>query len=282
MACISLKLIESFEYTHQDTIIHSLDPRTKIMYSLTVLILALLTTNLIPLFLLFIIQIPLVYFARIGNKWKQTIQGLTLLVVLIILLNSFLIPPQVNPHPTSSGIAVTFRIFASFTAFNLLFQTIDPDDLAQALQKMGAPYSFAWTFSTAYRFVPILAAEANTIREAQLSRGLQLDKGNFISRFRKTLPLIIPLFASTLRRAQELAEAMEARAWDPHLERTYFYEVSMRRVDLIITGLCFLTLIFAILFNGFIPLTPPYWWNWNIPPQFELRSILQSLIEFIR
>jgi len=258
--------------------IHSLDPRTKIAYALTVLILALLTTNLLPLFILFVVQIPLVRIARIWGKWKQTIKGLTLLVVIVIVLNSFL-PQQANPHPMSTGIAIAFRIYANFTAFNLLFQTIDPDDLAQAFQKLGAPYSFAWTLSTAYRFVPILAGETQTIREAQLSRGLQIDKGNFLTRLKKTLPLLIPLFASTLRRAQELAEAMEARAWNPEMKRTYFYEVVMSRVDIVLTGVSLLILTLALLFNGFVPITPPNWWNWTIPPQFELKHLLDSFLE---
>lgn len=278
---MSLRLIESFDYTHQDTLIHSLDPRTKIVYAFSVLTLALLTTNLLPLLILFVVQIPLVYIARTWEKWKLTVQGLTLLVVIVVVMNVFLLQ-QTHPHPTSTGIAIAFRIYASFTALNLLFQTINPDDLAQALRKLGAPYSFAWTFSTAYRFVPILAEEAQTIKEAQLARGLQIDKGNFFARLRKTLPLLIPLFASALRRAQELAEAMEARAWNPKMKRTYFYEITMNRVDLVITGVSILILALAILFKWFIPITPPSWWAWTLPPQLELRYLLSSLIKVLR
>lgn len=281
MVNISLRLIEGFGYTPRDTIIHSLDPRTKIAYALTVLTLALLTKNLIPLLLLFIVQIPLVFVARIWKKWKQAMQGLIILILLVIILNAFL-PQQVNPNPTTTGIAVAFRVCASFTAFNLLFQTIDPDDLAQAIGKLGVPYAFAWTFSTAYRFVPILAEEAQAVREAQVSRGLQIDQGNFISRLKKTLPLLIPLFASALRRAQELAEAMEARAWNPQMKRTYFYQVTMKRADLLLTGFCLLSLSASLLFNWITPIAPPTWWNWVLPPQFELKTILDAFLNILR
>jgi len=278
---VSLRLIEGFGYTHRDTAIHSLDPRTKITYALTVLTLALLTTNLVPLLLLFIVQIPLVFIARIWKKWKQAMQGLLILVLIVIILNAFL-PQRVNPYPTTTGIAVAFRICASFTAFNLIFQTIDPDDLAQAIEKLGAPYSFAWTFSTAYRFVPILAEEAQAVREAQVSRGLQIDQGNILSRLKKTLPLLIPLFASALRRAQELAEAMESRAWNPKMKRTYFYQVTMKRADFILTGLSLLILSISLLFNWITPIAPPTWWNWALPPQYELKNMLGSFLKIIR
>ena len=278
---MALRFIESFDYTHQDTLIHSLDPRTKMTYALTILALSLMTTNLLPLLILFFIQLPLVGMARIWKKWKITIQGLTLLVVIVVFLNVFLFQ-QASTHPTSTGIAIAFRIYASFTVLNLLFLTINPDDLSQAIQKLGAPYSFAWTLSTAYRFVPILAVEARTVKEAQLSRGLQIDKGNFLTRLKKTLPLLIPLFASALRRAQELAEAMEARAWNPKLKRTYFYEITMSRVDIVLTGVSFLILALAILFNWFLPITLPSWWTWTLPPQLELRYLLRSFIEALR
>ncbi|MFX0199540.1 MAG: energy-coupling factor transporter transmembrane component T family protein [Candidatus Hodarchaeota archaeon] len=277
---MGLRFIESFDYTPQDTLIHALDPRTKITYALTVLTLSLLTTNLLPLLILFLVQLPLVWMARIGKKWKLTIQGLTLLVIIVVVLNVFLFQ-QSSTHPTSTGIAIAFRIYASFTVLNLLFLTVNPDDLSQAIQKLGAPYSFAWTLSTAYRFVPILGAEARTVKEAQLSRGLQIDKGNVLSRLKKTLPLLIPLFASALRRAQELAEAMEARAWNPKMKRTYFYEISMSHVDFVLTGICFLIFALAILFNWFLPITLPSWWTWTLPPQLELRYLLRSFIEVL-
>lgn len=277
----SLRFIESFDYTPQDTFIHSLDPRTKIIYSLTILTLSLLTINLLPLLILFLTQLPLVWIARIEKKWKLTIQGLTLFVIIIVVLNVFLFQ-QASTHPTSTGIAIAFRIYTSFTVLNLLFLTINPDDLSQAIQKLGGPYSFAWTLSTAYRFVPILAAEARIVKEAQLSRGLQIDKGNFLTRLKKTLPLLIPLFASALRRAQELAEAMEARAWNPKTKRTYFYEITMSRMDFILTGVSLLILALVILIKWFVPISLPIWWTWTLPQQLELKYLLKSFIEALR
>jgi energy-coupling factor transport system permease protein len=78
------------------------------------------------------------------------------------------------------------------SAFSLFFMTTSPDDLGLALEKMGLPYMLSFTFTTAVRLVPTVALEAQTIVDAQRSRGLELDKGGLVNRVRKYIPILIP------------------------------------------------------------------------------------------
>ena len=104
------------------------------------------------------------------------------------------------------------------------------------------PYEFAFAFTTAVRFVPVLAEEAQTIMDAQKARGLELEKGGLLKRIRNYVPVLIPLIVSAIRRSLELAEAMESRAWGATKKRTNLYALKLHKGDY---GL--LTIIVAIL-----------------------------------
>jgi energy-coupling factor transport system permease protein len=99
------------------------------------------------------------------------------------------------------------------------------------------PYEFVFAFTTAVRFVPVLAEEAQTIMDAQKARGLELEKGNFLKRIRNYIPILIPLIVSAIRRSLELAEAMESRAWGATKNRTNLYVLKMHKGDLILITL---------------------------------------------
>jgi energy-coupling factor transport system permease protein len=108
------------------------------------------------------------------------------------------------------------------------------------------------------RFVPVLAEEAQTIMDAQKSRGLELEKGNFLKRIRNYIPILIPLIVSAIRRSLELAEAMESRAWGASEKRTNLYVLKLRKQDvaLVIFALGMLaSAIYILLFIKIPPLT---------------------------
>jgi energy-coupling factor transport system permease protein len=103
-----------------------------------------------------------------------------------------------------------------------------------ALEQTHIPYEFCFAFTTAVRFVPVLAEEAQTIMDAQKARGLELERGNFLKRIRNYIPILIPLIVSAIRRSLELAEAMESRAWGATKKRTNLYVLKMHRGDLVL------------------------------------------------
>jgi len=123
------------------------------------------------------------------------------------------------------------------------------------LEQSHVPYEFTFAFTTAVRFVPVLAEEAQTIMDAQKARGLELERGNFMKRVRNYIPILIPLIVSAIRRSLELAEAMESRAWGASKKRTNLYVLKMRKGDFMLIIISIILLVTAIYVRYFVP--PP-------------------------
>ena len=131
-------------------------------------------------------------------------------------------------------------------SFSVFFLTTSPDRLGLALEQTHVPYEFCFAFTTAVRFVPVLAEEAQIIMDAQKARGLELEKGNFLKRIRNYIPILIPLIVGAIRRSLELAEAMESRGWGATEDRTNLYLLKMHRGDFILIFLTVLVLAVAV------------------------------------
>jgi len=124
--------------------------------------------------------------------------------------------------------------------------TTSPDHLGLALEQTRVPYEFVFAFTTAVRFVPVLAEEAQTIMDAQKARGLELERGNFMKRIRNYIPILIPLIVSAIRRSLELAEAMESRAWGATKKRTNLYVLKLHKGDILLLAFTIAVIAAAI------------------------------------
>jgi len=148
------------------------------------------------------------------------------------------------------ALAMIFRLLVLMDSFLLFFSTIHPDELAQALYKMKIPFPYAYTISLAARFVPNLAEEARKIQETQISRGIDFESGNIFTKIKNYLPLLIPLFVSSIRKAHVVAESLEARCFNAHVRRTFLHEIKLKRIDYILLfgfGTLFITGLVATL-----------------------------------
>jgi energy-coupling factor transport system permease protein len=141
---------------------------------------------------------------------------------------------------------MTLRFLVLVESFSIFFLTTSPDRLGLALEQSHVPYEFCFAFTTAVRFVPVLAEEAQTIMDAQKARGLELERGNFIKRIKNYIPILIPLIVSAIRRSLELAEAMESRAWGATNKRTNLYVLKIERGDYILAIISVCMLIIAV------------------------------------
>jgi energy-coupling factor transport system permease protein len=148
---------------------------------------------------------------------------------------------------------MTLRFIVLVESFSVFFLTTSPDMLGLALEQSRVPYEFSFAFTTAVRFVPVLAEEAQTIMDAQKARGLELEKGGFMKRIRNYVPVLIPLIVSAIRRSLELAEAMESRAWGAAKKRTNLYGLSFHRGDFVLLAITVCILVFAIFVRIYVP-----------------------------
>ena len=260
-----MKVFEGLKFKRVDSPIHRLDPRVKFVVSCVIFILVLLFTELTALVFLLFAQIPLILLARIQREWTRSIRGSLVLISLIFFTNLIVGIFSNNYQLTSEiltfSLSMATRFIALMSSFSIFFLTTSPDDLSMALQESHVPYEFSFAFTTAIRFVPVLANEAQTIIDAQRSRGLELERGNILKRVKNYVPILIPLIVGAIRRSLELAEAMESRAFGAKKARTNLYVLRIGLSDYTALLIAMIVLAIALYIrytvripNIFIPL----------------------------
>jgi len=253
---MSYTMFSAFEFKRKDTYIHNLDPRTKMLMTFIFMTVALLFTSIVPLLITFIATLVPVLLAKSIKEWLSSLKGTTMLLIFILVINSFV-------RDLNFAIAMVLRLIVLITAFSAFFLTTHPDDLAQALIQMKVPFDFAFALSMATRYVPTLAREAQTIMDAQMSRGLELQKGGLTQKIRNLIPLIIPLIVNSVRRAMSIAESLESRAFGAIKKRTYLYQLKLKKGDFFF--ICFLALFFVAMI--YLKFYSPFatWIEWKLP-----------------
>ncbi|MEM3695159.1 MAG: energy-coupling factor transporter transmembrane component T [Candidatus Bathyarchaeia archaeon] len=235
-----MSVFDGLKFRKVHSPIHDLDPRIKFTYVCAIFVIAIIFGELIPLMVLFVMQIPFVLLARVKREWMRSMRGAAFLATIIFLTN-FVVTYFFTHYPLAVSLenasALTLRFIVLVESFSIFFLTTSPDTLSLALEQTHVPYEFTFAFTTAVRFVPVLAEEAQTIMDAQKARGLELERGNFLKRIRNYIPILIPLLISAIRRSLELAEAMESRAWGATKKRTNLYVLKMRSEDFILLAL---------------------------------------------
>ncbi len=242
--------------------IHNLDPRIKFIYVIAIFAVTIVFTELIPLMILFLVQIPFVLLARVYREWIRSMRGAAFFAAIIFLSN-FIIRFVTNNYASigmllEDATALTVRFVVLVESFSVFFLTTSPDHLGLALEQTRVPYEFVFAFTTAVRFVPVIAEEAQTIMDAQKARGLELEKGNFMKRIRNYIPILIPLIVSAIRRSLELAEAMESRAWGATKKRTNLYALKMHRGDVILIAITLGIVAVAIYVRLYVQIPSVY------------------------
>ncbi|HXZ97881.1 MAG TPA: energy-coupling factor transporter transmembrane component T [Candidatus Acidoferrum sp.] len=235
---MSLKVFDGFKFAKLPTPVHRMDPRAKFIMTMGIFATALLFSNVYALIVVFLVQLPIVYASKSWRKWVGSMRAGALLAVLIFVMNF------VFGSTFVFSAAMTLRFISLMSTFSLFFMTTSPDDLGLALEQAHVPYTLSFTFTTAVRLVPTMALDAQTVIDAQRSRGLELDKGNFMKRIRNYIPILIPLIVSAIRRSIELAEALESRGFGASPNRQPLIVLRMKTTDYLI--IAFTILMFAL------------------------------------
>ncbi|HXY82747.1 MAG TPA: energy-coupling factor transporter transmembrane component T [Candidatus Saccharimonadales bacterium] len=245
---MSLRIVEGFKFTRMDSPIHRMDPRAKFILTLGFFTTSLMFTNIYALLIIFLTQSPLIILAKTWKRWLRSMRGGLFLGIFIFIMN-FIFGTSL-----ALSIAFTLRFFVIMSAFSFFFMTTSADDLGLALDQIHVPYVISFTFTTAVRLVPTMAVDAQTVVDAQRSRGLELDKGNIMKRIRNYIPILIPLIISAIRRSVELAEALESRAFGASENRTAITTLRMHRVDYAAIAATAFGIIIAIYVYFYVPL----------------------------
>ena len=256
-----LKDITIGQYFPGDTPIHRMDPRTKILNVIFYISALFSCGGIVGYVLVLAYLIAAVRISRI--KLKTILKGVKPLIIIIIftaLLNMFYTPGNELVHfwrltITDAGlknaVLMVARIIMLITGTFLLTYTTSPITLTDGLEvllnplyKLHAPvHELAMMMSIALRFIPTLIEETDKIMSAQKARGADFETGNLIQKAKALIPILVPLFVSAFRRADELATAMECRCYTGGEGRTRLNPLHWQRLDTIglICGIVLLT-----------------------------------------
>jgi energy-coupling factor transport system permease protein len=132
------------------------------------------------------------------------------------------------------GLSTALRIVITVIAGMFFLSTTRNEEVGIGLVRLGIPYRFAFAVSTALRLVPTVVATGLTIGQAQRSRGLDLESGNIIERIRKHLPLLVPVFVTTVRSTNVFSMALESKGFGARPGRTFYLQTAMSGRDVLV------------------------------------------------
>jgi len=249
-----LQLLEAFSFKKEDTVLHKLDPRSKIAFEIIVMVAVFflsLTTSIALLFFILLLH----YKAKTLDKVKRSLYGSLPLLALIFLLNFLFSAKASLLERAAYSATMALRLVILLLAMGVLFLTTSPEELSAALVKMGISYDIALALILTIRFIPTLAREAETIVDAQLSRGLELEKGSFLKRLRNMLPILIPLIVLSIEKTDAVAASMESRCFGAVKKRTFYKEPTLKKADIAFVGAVILV-VAALCIISALGLTP--------------------------
>lgn len=259
------------QYFAGNSILHKIDPRTKILATIVYIFILFLIDN----FFCYVINFSLIFFlySRCKISLKMMLNNIkpilpilvfTSIINLLTLRDGEIIFAFWFFSITDRSLLFIFMIFCRIVLLvfssSLLTYTTLPVDLTYGMEKILKPLSkikfpvdeISMMISIAIRFVPTLISETEKIILAQKSRGVDMESGNIIKKVKCMVPILIPLFVSAFRRADELAMAMESRCYQVGKKRTRYKQLKFGCFDLIfLLGFC-VVIVALVLTNLFL------------------------------
>lgn len=226
-------------YLDKDTFLHRLDPRTKIFLLLAAFVLAFIFVNPLYTCAVLVLMFLFAYLAKCLENLRRIWFILVIVAVMTAILWSIFGQGEtplfwfVEQEALLYGISIAFRIDALIVAGIIFLSTTSNEEIAIGLVRLGIPYRFAFAVSTALRLVPTIVGMAVTISQAQRSRGLDLDSGNLFQKVKKHIPLLVPVFISTIRSTHVFSMALESKGFGAEPKRTFYLNPVMTQRDVL-------------------------------------------------
>lgn len=229
-----IKNITIGQYIPGESFIHKLDPRTKILISVLFIVNLFLVKNFTAYLLIMGFIFLMVRVAKLSPKYLyKGVKPVFVLILFTAFLNMFVTRGtqdtllldfwifKIYREGVYQALFMTFRLVFLIMGTSILTLTTSPIELTDGIEsllkpfkKIGVPaHELAMMMSIALRFIPTLMDETDKIMKAQMARGADFESTNIIKKAKSLIPLLVPLFISSFRRAEELAMAMEARSY---------------------------------------------------------------------
>jgi len=261
-----LKNITLGQYIPGKSLLHRADPRTKMIWTILLMVALFTAGNIYGYVMMLALTAIILVVSEVPVGY--TLKGIKPLIVILVItsvINIFAYPGPTELFSLGSmretlegviqAIVIAARLSLMVIIGSVLTLTTTPIALTDALETLMRPlkrwnvpvHEMSMMMSIALRFIPTLLEETDRIIKAQASRGAEFDTGNIFERAKSFIPVLIPLFVSAFKRAEELATAMESRCYRGDVGRTRLKQLVFTSVDLKINlFLLFFTIIFVI------------------------------------
>ncbi len=244
------------QYYQEDSIIHKLDPRTKIVVTLLYMISLFLVESIIGYGMILVLLISVIKLSKVPMGFiVKGLRPLLLILLFTVSFNLFLTRTgevlfefwiiTITEEGIQSAVMMASRLILLIMGSNIVTLTTTPNLLTDGIESLLKPlnlvklpvHEIAMMMAIALRFIPILLEETDKIMKAQLARGADFESGNILNRARNMIPILVPLFISAFRRANDLALAMEARCYRGGEGRTKMKPLAYKKRDFITYGI---------------------------------------------
>ena len=249
-----------------DSLVHKFDPRMKLVLTIVYIILLFAASNPLGLTLSLVFLVAMYGVAKIPFKLiTKSLKPILPIILFTAVLNLFFVSGEGEPlvhfwvlniyaEGLRYAILMAVRVMALIAGTSLLTYTTSPIVLTDAIEQLLKPlgrlhfpvHELAMMMSIALRFIPTLIEETDKIISAQKARGADFESGNIIQRVKNMVPLLVPLFISAFRRANDLALAMEARCYHGGEGRTQMKPLRYQTRDYAAYGVLMAYLVCSI------------------------------------
>jgi energy-coupling factor transport system permease protein len=256
-------------YVPADSIVHHMDPRSKLILIFLFVCIVFIANNPITYAILLIYTLGMVFTAKISFRFLYGGLKPVLWLILFTLILHLLLtkegaiiyqlgPIKIYEEGLKQGIFISFRFFLLILMTSLLTLTTTPIEITDGLETLLGPlkkikfpvHELALMMSISLRFIPTLMQETDKIMKAQIARGVEFSSGPVNERVKAIIPLLIPLFISSFKRAEELAVAMEARGYRGGEGRTKYRLLKWKLADTAMLILLGAITVFLILLRS--------------------------------
>lgn len=226
-----LKDITLGQYYQTDSIIHRMDPRVKLIGTFAYIVSLFLVNNYIGYMVAAVFLLACISLSRVPIKFMvRGLKTIVLLMCIAAIFNLISVPGTVvlsfwkisiTKEGIQMAVKMVIRLIFLLMGSSVMTLTTTPNNLTDGLERIMRPlkvikvpvHEISMMMSIALRFIPILMEETDKIMKAQMARGVDFETGGLIKKAKNMVPLLVPLFVSAFRRANDLAMAMEARCY---------------------------------------------------------------------
>ena len=259
------------QYYPTNSIVHRLDPRVKIMCTLFYLISLFLFKSVLGYVLCTVFLFTVIKLSKVPFKFiTKGLKPIVILLMITVLFNLFLTNQgevlvsfwilKITDEGLRIAVYMAIRLIYLIVGSSLMTLTTTPNELTDGIERLLKPFNkikvpvheIAMMMSIALRFIPILLEETDKIMKAQIARGADLENGNIIQKAKNMIPILVPLFVSAFRRANDLAMAMEARCYQGGEGRTKMKPLVYKKRDYITYAVTILYIVVMVLVGRYI------------------------------